>query len=333
MNKESVLEQNINMAPIRIELELTELCNLKCEFCYNSQKPLVSKVSEQILERLADEGVMEIVLTGGEPLTHPDFFTLLEKSSVLFPKVMIQTNGTFITKKHIEEFKKNEVSAINISLHGPEKIHEKLTGIEGSFSKAVEGLKLVINSKINIASNFVLTKYNIPYIGEFIDYLYELGLKEMTLTRFTPTGIGEIQGENLKPCVDEINYALQVSKSKMIQYKDFHIILANSMPLCSLRDELSSFCSYCHFGGSRFYVDINGNVLMCGMERLPLGNILKNDFKTMKKQSDIYRKHILGEDVPDECKDCDDFPFCRGGCRAAAHAVTGCYSGKDPYMK
>ena len=59
-----ILKQSINMAPTKVELELTEQCNLSCVFCYNSQKPIISGISERIIQRLIDEGVFEIVLTG-----------------------------------------------------------------------------------------------------------------------------------------------------------------------------------------------------------------------------------------------------------------------------
>ena len=48
----ALLNYNINMAPTRVELELTEACNLKCLFCYNSQKPIISVKPIEIIEKI-----------------------------------------------------------------------------------------------------------------------------------------------------------------------------------------------------------------------------------------------------------------------------------------
>ncbi|HEX8155397.1 MAG TPA: radical SAM protein, partial [Thermoanaerobaculia bacterium] len=61
-------------------LELTYRCNLDCFFCYNDLglrgKPLAFAQYETLLRELAAMNVMTVVLSGGEPLAHPDFFRI-----------------------------------------------------------------------------------------------------------------------------------------------------------------------------------------------------------------------------------------------------------------
>lgn len=332
MNNESLLRYNINMSPTRVELELTEQCNLFCQFCYNSQKPIVSATVYQVLDKLYDEGVLEIILTGGEPMLHPEFSAILNKCSKLFSKVMVQTNGTYITEEIAEFLEKANVFGVNISLHGAKEVHEQLTCVSESYEMAMSGIRRVLNKNINVASNFVLTALNVSYLSDFIDELYGMGLKEMTLTRFTPTGVGA-SNANLAITHQQLIDALFWAKRKMDYYKDFRIILANSIPYCALPSDLKFFCEYCHFGSSRFYIDVNGNVLMCGMSRIKIGNILKKTFKEIKLDSDVYKKHVRGTDVPEKCMQCSHFNVCRGGCRAAAYACSGEICGSDPYAK
>ena len=329
-NQKRLLEQNIKMNPTRVELELTEQCNLYCKFCYNSQKPIISGMANKIIDRLVDEGVLEIILTGGEPMIHPRFNEILIKCCKVFQKVMVQTNGTYITKEHANLFKDNGVFGVNISLHGLEEIHESLTGVKGSFRLAIDGMKNIIARDIRLASNFVLTNENVDSLGSTIDYLYDIGLRELTLTRFTPTGIGT-EHSDLAITKEKLNEAIRIAKNKINEYKQLSIILANSIPDCALDSDLKSFCDYCHFGISRFYIDVNGDVLMCGMSRVRIGNILKRSFEDMKKNSEIYKNHVCGLDVPDGCKNCNKFSICRGGCRAAAFAMTNNFNAADPY--
>ncbi len=330
MNKDKLLDFNIKINPVRVELELTEQCNLFCRFCYNSQEPLISHRVFEIIDRLAQSGVMEIVLTGGEPLLHPKFDDIVRKCSDTFEKTMVQTNGTCIKKETTDLFKECNVFGVNISLHGPASVHDQLTCVAGSYDLAFSALKLLLESGIRTASNFVLTNENSSYLGDFVDVLYKNGLREITLTRFTPTGVGR---ENAYMALSraQLISALRIVKQKMMQYTDLKIIMANSVPYCALPDELKSFCEYCHFGTSRFYIDINGNVLMCGMSRISIGNILDTSFMEMKINSNNFKDHVIGADVPEKCRNCGYFLQCRGGCRAAAYACSSNICGADPY--
>lgn len=328
----TLLNLNLHMSPTRVELELTELCNLRCSFCYNSQKPIVSDKVEQIINRLSEENVLEIILTGGEPMSHPQFFDILSNCCKKFPKVMIQTNGTYIDAKAADMIAEYNLFGVNISLHGDKENHERLTLIKGSYEKAIDAIKRLVDRNVHLASNFVLTKQNIDNLDKTIEFLYSLGLRQLTLTRFTPTGIGA-ENAILTIAEDELIQALYIVKEKMEKYSDLKIILANSIPACILPEELQFFSDHCHFGITRFYIDVNGNVLMCGMSRIKIGNILEESFYDIKSKSKIYCDHVCGEDVPEECKTCEQFKVCRGGCRAAAYASSNQINGADPYMR
>jgi len=329
---EQLLQFNIGMSPTRVEIELTEQCNLFCKFCYNSQEPVVSSKCFEIIDQLEKQNVLEVILTGGEPMLHPHFKEILNVCCSKFTKTMIQTNGTLVDENMAKFIKDKDVFGVNVSLHGSKSVHEDLTCVNGSYELAINAIKNLMKRNVRLASNFVLTSSNIHELDDTIELLYSIGLRELTLTRFTPTGIG---GNNayLSISIEQLLNSLNCVKEKMNKYKDLRIVLANSVPYCGLTSELDYFCEHCHFGISRFYIDVSGEVLMCGMLRLSIGNILENDFESMKKRSKIYKDHVLGEDVPDKCKNCTYFSKCRGGCRAAALACSGEICGADPYSK
>ena len=331
MGNKQLLDYGYNTNPTRVELELTERCNLACRFCYNSQKPIDSSISNLIIQRLADEGVPEIVLTGGEPLVHPNFVSILERCEKLFSKVMVQTNGTLIDDSVANAFVASGVYEVNISIHGNSKKHDWLTCTDSSYVAAIEALTRLIKKGVRVSSNFVMTKANITALPENIINLYDIGVRCMTLTRFTPTGIGAGKSD-LTLSREEIIYAVTLADDMSRKLSGLNVLLANSMPRCALPHSLAKYSECCHFGVSRFYVDIVGNVLMCGMSRTKIGNILDTSFAEIKRHSNIFVNHLLGLDVPETCMKCRDFNHCRGGCRAAALACSGDLHGEDPYM-
>ena len=327
--QEFFLLQNLDISPVNVQFELTEACNLKCRFCYNSQKPVLCNRYKDIINRLVDEKVMEIVLTGGEPMLHPDFIKIVEICSNKFSKVQVQTNGTHITQRMAKALEDFHVQSVNISLHGFEETNDYLTGVRGSYKKALDGIKAILSTDVMVVSNFVLTSKNISELPAHIDFLCNIGVKNFTLTRFSPTGIGGAS-TFLKISKDELLLSLEYINNKQKTEKGISFLLANSIPKCALPVHLYSYCNYCHFGASRFYLDIIGNILICGMSRVKLGNLLEDSIRSIKEKSQIYKDHITGESFPQECKDCADFRLCRGGCRATAISASGSFSGLDP---
>lgn len=327
--REEVLNYCLSMSPVNVQLELTEACNLFCSFCYNSRNPIESTKYPQIIDKLCDEGVMEVVLTGGEPMMHRNFLQIAEECTKKFAKVQVQTNGTFISDDIAQKLQKFGVRGMNISIHGMEETHEKLTGVAGSYKKAIEGVKAVLKTNISLTTNFVVTALNIDEFPEHVERMYNLGVRVFSLTRFTPTGLGS-KAKTLEISSQQLLDVLRYANQKHSQNNKINFLLANSIPLCALPDDLRNHCNYCHFGSSRFYIDVNGNVLMCGMSRVKIGNILESSIQDIKKNSNVYREHVTGAKIASPCANCRDFSVCRGGCRAAALASSGDYFGCDP---
>jgi radical SAM protein with 4Fe4S-binding SPASM domain len=322
-----------NMAPLLIQVELTEACNLKCKFCYNSQKPKYSTQIMEILETLASQGVMQINLTGGEPLKHPDFFKILDKACSLFPNVILLTNGSLMSKTVLERIHKYNILSTNISIHGDSTLHDSLTQVSGSHEASMYAIKYFLEKdKILVASNFVLNSHNLHQLESTISYLNQIGLKFMTITRFIPVGIG-------KTAVDlELNRGQLVEAFRIVHEHNSskaapHIEIAEATPFCSLPVKLRYLANSCSYGFDRFYVDVNGNLLVCGLSRIPLGgNILKQSILDIKKSSEVFQSFISNEHLHAGCKVCNELYLCHGGCRAAALINGGWKGTKDSKM-
>ena len=112
-----------------------------------------------------------------------------------------------------------------------------------------------------------------------------------------------------------------------------HIEFAEATPFCSLPEHLRSIANCCSYGYDRFYVDVTGEVLVCGLSRIKLGgNVLNNTLSEIKRSSDVYRMFFENQHVPDTCTACDIFSLCHGGCRAAALSTGSWEKAKDPNM-
>lgn len=84
---------------------LTEKCNLDCAYCF---KPSYTNTAphgrnERLAEILADSGVREVTLTGGEPTLVPELAKVLHilKQDSIY--VSLHTNGVRLNKEKIKE--------------------------------------------------------------------------------------------------------------------------------------------------------------------------------------------------------------------------------------
>jgi MoaA/NifB/PqqE/SkfB family radical SAM enzyme len=107
-----------DLTPLLVQVELTEACNLSCRFCYNSQRPVFNETASTILQTLAEQEVMQVTLSGGEPLLHPSFFSILDQAVKSFPHVILLSNGTLMDERTLDLLHTKDILSVSISIHG-----------------------------------------------------------------------------------------------------------------------------------------------------------------------------------------------------------------------
>ena len=136
----------------KVYLEISNVCNLKCQFCPGTKrKPKVMTEEEfsSLLPRLRPYTDYLYFHLMGEPLCHPQLERFLELAGGAGFKVILTTNGTLLGKHQQMLLRSPALHKVNISLHAFEA--NDLT-IPFSrylqdcfrFGKAAEGNKLIV---------------------------------------------------------------------------------------------------------------------------------------------------------------------------------------------
>ncbi|QAA35127.1 radical SAM/SPASM domain-containing protein [Clostridium manihotivorum] len=174
----------------KIYIEITNVCNLSCEFCpQTKRKPefiTVDKFSE-VLDKIKGHGDHIYLHVKGEPLLHPELGQLLEVSHSKGFKVNITTNGTLINRVKENLIGKPSLRQINFSLHsfdGNETSKDKNSYINSilSFTKeAVDTSELTVSLRLwNLSENNIINIENkrnnsiIEMIEEFFSLDYKI---------------------------------------------------------------------------------------------------------------------------------------------------------------
>lgn len=102
-------------------IEITNQCNFTCEWCFmnaNNQKSkilITLKQFHRILNKLTDIGILQITISGGEPLTHPNIIDIVNMSISKGFKTNIATNGALLTYDLIQKLEDFGLSQLSFN--------------------------------------------------------------------------------------------------------------------------------------------------------------------------------------------------------------------------
>lgn len=148
-------------------IELTSKnCNQRCKHCY-IDFPISKNVKDFIsidniksaIEDTSEDNLQCIYLTGAEPMTHPDFNTIL-RLCLKRANVCICTNGTFINEKKARFLKKVEEECSNelifkLSIDHYNEIKNDDIRWRGSYRQVISAIKSLIKYDFNPILNIV----------------------------------------------------------------------------------------------------------------------------------------------------------------------------------
>jgi len=123
--------------PIHCTVELTNACNLKCNYCYydadnNKNKGGYLTNPIKFFSNLYKHGIRIVELSGGEPLLHPEIYSILEFTGNTFTHIALLTNGLLLSNnilKLVENYGKRFTLQVSIPSIKPERFY-KITGAD-----------------------------------------------------------------------------------------------------------------------------------------------------------------------------------------------------------
>lgn len=321
--------------PFAIQLDITNLCNLRCTHCYhphhNNQGALSLDAWCGILDQYRDlikrlSFKPHLILCGGEPLISPMLFPLINHARSLFPQipVSILSNGTLIDHSSALTLKQLKPMTIQISLDGANAVtHEKVRGT-GTFSKTKRAVSILVSAGIKVQLLSVLSKNNASEIGEFFGLAKSWGVESMNFTRLIVNGAAEdLVREQMDRPLRPLE--LKAAYESILEHSARSGVNTNtSLPLMHLIHPM--------IGGSGRYwegvvVDYRGDMLASSRSRILLGNLKNNSMQNIFLGSSLV-KYIRDGNISG-CGTCPDLRRC-GGDRNAAYAATGDYLSMDP---
>jgi radical SAM protein with 4Fe4S-binding SPASM domain len=305
-------------APPRLDLALTYRCNNDCFFCYTGGprkvKELSTKDWQNIIAKIWDNGIPQIVFTGGEPTLRDDLIELIESSKEFVTGLV--TNGRRLVSL-AAALNRAELDYVQVSLesHLPE-VHDKMVGVSGAWQQTRDGIVAALKSDLSVITNTTLTKDNLALFPDLIKDGAALGLKTMACNTLICSGRGTCSkryaGISLEELKSVMTKAVAVAEEAGIKLEWY-------TPTCYKQFNPLDFgfgpksCSAAQYNMT---IEPDGSVIPCqSWFKDKLGNILK------KPWSDIWN-HPVAVGFRNkaylknrkECVGCEYLAQCCGGC-------------------
>jgi len=343
-------------APLFVVWNITRLCNLACEHCYQNAGPaqdpdeLSLEERLRVVDELADNFVPFLAIAGGEPLAIGDLWPVLEHAHRRGIHLTLASNGTLITPETAARLNEAGVKYVEVSIDSidPEE-NDAFRGRRGAWQRAVDGIRNAVAAGIRTGLATCFTRRTVNRADEMVEFAIGLGCKTFSHFNFIPVGRGrQILDQDLTPgqrellirklCryleegrINVISTAPQFGRGCLV-YGGLEGVFATGHAGKGEGAKtmvLSRYIGGC--GSGRCYCSIQPNGIVTPCVYIPtiaVGDLRKQrlaeiwDCALFELLSDRSRRG-------DHCPVCDYRAYC-GGCRARAFAYTGDITAGDP---
>ena len=289
--------------PLSGTFELTPRCNFNCKMCYvHLLKDKIPQFGRELSkeewihlgEQARDAGMLQLCITGGEPLLHPDFIPIYKALSQMGFYITLQTNGYFISEAVMDVLKEFPPYLIKITLYGSnDAVYKDVCEIENGFSCVHENLMKLKEAKIPI---FLVTTVIQQNMNDLMNILHYVQTYKFPWT-YTSSIHPSVRGA-------ETNLEQVMIDETMVT--DFHQDIRNLIEHPAMTDEKKP-CEYCKGYRNSFWITWNGKMRFCSFMNEPNISVLYQSFDSAWQELLQYEEALMW---PIECQMCEIKDVC-----------------------
>jgi len=314
-------------------------CNFRCTYCYQegySEKDeyLSTEVIDSFFNYVNKEFAGQqkyITVFGGEPLlpgvrSKKSIEYFVKKASDYNLGLAFVTNGYSLIE-YIDILKMGSVREIQITLDGPESIHDQrrpLAGGKSTFAKIIAGINAALDAGFPVNLRSVIDKENMNSLVELSDFAIEQGWTKNPLFK---TQLG--RNYELHFCQSDQNklydrvglyedlYELITANPQIVEYhRPAYSISKFIFENGELPDPLFDSCPACK---TEWAFDFTGRIYSCTATVGKSGESLGTFYPEINRKDDVIEEWE-SRDVTtiDKCKECSLQLACGGGCASVA---------------
>lgn len=319
-----------------VQWHLTERCNLRCSHCYQSGRGTDELSFDEIKEVTAEVSDMleawsemyemafspSFNITGGEPFLRKDLFDILDHLGGRGFDLYLLTNGTLVDRERAARLATAGVKGVQVSIEGPEEIHDEIRG-KGSFASSLRGILFLLDEGMMVTLNATLSEINVDHLPEMVSLASSIGAQRLGFSRLVPSGRGVgliekmIEGAKVKKIYEEI-FSMKAENLRIVT-GDPVASQMTAEPEEGDRGEIPS--GGCAAGVSGLTLLPDGTITPCRRLPIPIGNVRRDSLREVWAASEVLEVLRDRRRYSGKCGSCRRWADCRG-CRAIAYAYS-----------
>jgi len=322
--------------PTTLLAELTHRCPLHCPYCSNpldlvrAEREISTEDWKRVITEARALGVLQLGLSGGEPLVRKDTEELAAHARGLGLYSTLVTSGLGLTRPRAEKFREAGLEHIQISLQDADDDNaERIAGVRSVKQKRAAAA-LVRELGFAFSVNVVLHKANLDRIQQIIDLASEMGADRLELANTQYYGWGLVNRDALMPTREQVDRAFEIAeRAKQAHRGRMQILFV-------LPDYYEEYPKACYGGWGKVYLVVtpDGKVLPChgatNITTMTYPNVREHSMEWIWQESPLFNAFRGDSWMKSPCGTCERKCVDFGGCRCQAFALTGDAAMADP---
>jgi pyrroloquinoline quinone biosynthesis protein E len=326
----------VSERPTTLLAELTHRCPLHCPYCSNplemvrAEGEISTDDWKRVFTQARQLGVLQLGLSGGEPLIRKDLEELAKHARSLGLYSTLVTSGLGLTRQRAERLKEAGLEHIQVSIQDSDvESAERIAGVSSVKQKRA-AIALVKELGFAFTVNVVLHRANLDRIGEIIDLAASLDADRLELANTQYYGWGLKNRDALMPTREQVLSAKAVAEERMARYK------GKMQMIFVLPDYYESTPKACYGGWGKVYIVVSpsGLAMPCHaasqITTLSFPNVRDHSLEWIWHESAGFQAFRGDAWMKEPCRSCPRKAIDFGGCRCQAFALTGDAANPDP---
>ncbi len=325
------------LAPPRsLVAELTYRCPLGCLYCSNpidfarSQDELTTAEWQAAFAQAAQIGVLQLHLTGGEPLLRDDLTELVASAHACDLYINLITSGLGLSDSRLAALRDAGLDHVQLSLQDADEAGADQVAGARAHRRKLEVARTVARLKVPLTLNFVVHRLNLDRLGAMIDLAVGLGARRVELASAQFHGWALLNRRYLMPSRAQNDRAEALARAAAAR-------LRGVIEVAFVRnDYLAGAPKPCMGGWGRgtIVIDPAGRALPCqaaaSIPGLEFANVRTHPLGAIWRDSPAFNAWRGVAWMKEPCRSCAMRERDFGGCRCQAFALAGDPAAADP---
>jgi pyrroloquinoline quinone biosynthesis protein E len=321
--------------PFGLLAELTYACPLHCPYCSNPlnladyREELTTPEWQRVVAEARELGVLQLHLSGGEPLQRRDLVEIVRTASDLGLYTNLITSALGLSSRRAEQLRAAGLDHVQISIQADEPVLSDRIAGTPSFERKIAAARLVKELGWPLTLNVVLHRHNIDRVARILDVAEDLGADRIELANTQYYGWAWRNRDALLPS------RAQLERAEVIVRAVRKRLRGQMEVIYVIPDYYSRYPKPCMGGWGRRQLTVvpNGDVLPCPTAHsLPLPRVCvrEHSLAWIWEESPLFQRFRGTDWMPEPCRSCARHELDFGGCRCQAFLLTGDAARTDP---